>query len=108
MEELQQAAFAIISIVGEAKASYMKALNLAKAGKAKEVEEEIRKGNKTLAQAHHEHFGMIQREAEGHTLEYFLLFTHAEDQLLTAEVFRDIAAELLEVYKELKKLKGEN
>ena len=51
---------------------------------------------------------MIQREAEGHTLEYSLLFTHAEDQLLTAEVFRDIAAELLEVYKELKKLKGEN
>ena len=89
MEELQQAAFAIISIVGEAKASYMKALNLAKAGKAKEAEEEIRKGNKTLAQAHHEHFGMIQREAEGHTLEYSLLFTHAEDQLLTAEVFRD-------------------
>ncbi len=107
MEELQQAAFAIISIVGEAKVSYVKALSLAKSGSYEEAKEEIEKGNKTLAQAHHEHFGMIQREAEGHALEYSLLFTHAEDQLLTAEVFRDMAVEFLEVYKELNQLKGE-
>ena len=107
MEKLQQAAFAIISIVGEAKTGYMKAISLAKEGKNQEAQEEIRKGNQTLAKAHHEHFEFVQREASGEKVEYSVLLMHAEDQLLTAEVFRDMAVEFLNVYEELNKLKGE-
>ena len=63
-------------------------------------------GNQVLAKAHHEHFDVIQKEAEGEKVEYSVLFMHAEDQLLTAEVFRDMAVELLAVYEELNQLKG--
>ena len=106
MEELQQAAFGIISIVGEAKIHYMNAIKLARSGEKEKAKEEITAGNQILAKAHHEHFDVIQKEAEGEKVEYSVLFMHAEDQLLTAEVFRDMAVELLAVYEELNQLKG--
>jgi len=108
MEELQTAAFAIISIVGEAKTCYMKALKAAKEGRPEDAKAAIKEGNQTLAKAHHEHFAVIQKEAEGQKVEYSVLFMHAEDQLLTAEVFRDMILELLEVHEELNELRGKN
>ena len=105
MDELQQRAFSIISIVGDAKIHYMNAIKLARSGEKEEAEKEITEGNQILANAHHEHFDVIQKEAEGEKVDYSVLFMHAEDQLLTAEVFRDMAVELLAVYEELDQLK---
>jgi PTS system cellobiose-specific IIA component len=56
-------------------------------------------------EGHNAHAGLLQQEAEGgpgSTLS--LLILHAEDQLMSAEGFKTIAQEFIEVYKKFKEL----
>lgn len=107
MEELQRIAFEIIASVGEAKTLYTEAVKLAKEGNITEARETIGRGNKVFAKAHEHHFSCIQREAEGEELPFSILFLHAEDQLLSTEIMRDMAVQLSDVYEELNRLKEE-
>lgn len=106
MEELQSIAFEIITIIGEAKSHYMNAIALAKDNKIEEANETIKKGNKVLAEAHTKHFDCIQKEANGEQLPFSILFMHSEDQLLSTEIMRDMAVQLITVYEEMNRLKG--
>lgn len=105
MEELQRIAFEIIAAVGEAKTYYMKAIDLAKEAKPEEARETVSQGNKVFARAHEHHFSCIQKEAEGGQLPFSILFLHAEDQLLSTEIMRDMVVQLIDVYEELNQLK---
>lgn len=107
MEELQRIAFEIIASVGEAKTFYTEAVKLAKQGNIMEARETIGRGNEVFAKAHEHHFSCIQREAEGEELPFSILFLHAEDQLLSTELMRDMAVQLADVYEELNRLKEE-
>ena len=49
------------------------------------------------------HLKILQEEAEGQSV-VMLLILHAEDQLMSAECFKIIANEFIEVYKRLEKL----
>ena len=107
MEELQRIAFEIIASVGEAKTFYTEAVKLAKQGNITEARETIGRGNEVFEKAHEHHFSCIQREAEGEELPFSILFLHAEDQLLSTELMRDMAVQLADVYEELNRLKEE-
>ena len=59
-----------------------------------------REGDEAFVEGHDAHAGLLQKEAEGgagSTLS--LLILHAEDQLMSAEGFKTIACEFIEVYK---------
>ncbi len=107
MEGLELTAFQIISAVGTARSSYIEAIQKAKEGDFEGAEALIKEGDEMFVEGHHAHAGLLQQEAEGgpgSTLS--LLILHAEDQLMSAEGFKTIALEFIEVYKKFQAMEG--
>lgn len=103
MEGMELASFQIIATVGGARSSVMEALREAREGNYEAASEKIEEANTFLAEAHKGHTGLIQQEAQGIQLNFSLLFMHAEDQLMTTITLRDIANEMIEMYKKINK-----
>ena len=102
MEGLELTAFQIISAVGTARSSYIEAIQMAKAGDFKGAEAALKAGEEFFVEGHHAHTGLLEKEAqEGQGSAVSLLIVHAEDQLMSAEAFKTIAAEFIEVYKRM-------
>ena len=105
MEGLELTAFEIISAVGTARSSYIESIQKAKEGKFDEAEQLIKEGDEMFVQGHHSHAKLLQVEAEnGQGSAVSLIILHAEDQLMSAEGFKIIALEFIDLYKRLIKL----
>ena len=102
MEGLELTAFQIISSVGSARSSYIEAIQKAKTGDFAAAEALICEGDEMFAAGHDAHTGLLTQEAEGGAgSAVSLLILHAEDQLMSAEAFKTIAQEFIEVYQRL-------
>ena len=105
MEGLELTAFQIISAVGTARSSYIEAIQKAKTGDFDGAEKLIKEGDEMFVEGHNAHASLLQKEAEdGPGSSLSLLILHAEDQLMSAEGFKTIALEFIEVYKKFEKL----
>ncbi|MCA5013316.1 MULTISPECIES: PTS lactose/cellobiose transporter subunit IIA [unclassified Enterococcus] len=105
MDGLELVAFNIISTVGTAKSKLMESMSCSRNGQFAEAETLINEANEALQAGEKEHFTVITKEAKYKTSELTLLFIHAEDQLMTTVVLRDLANELLEMNKSFYELK---
>ena len=103
MDEKELIIFKIISAVGTARSMYIEAIQLAKTGDFEGAENLISEGEKAFVEGHHAHVELIQKEANGEKTDVSLILIHAEDQLMSAEGFKIIAEELIDVYKNMKK-----
>lgn len=103
MEGLELTCFQIISSVGMARSLFIEAIQEAKAGNFDVAEQKINEGNENFTTGHHAHAQLIQQEASGEVTQMTLLLTHAEDQLMSAEAFKILAQEFIDLYKEIKK-----
>jgi len=101
VEGLELICFKIITAVGNARSLYIEAIQLAKEGKYDEAKKLIKNGDESFIDGHHAHAQLIQDEATGNTLNITLLLLHAEDQLMSAESFKIIAEEFVDVYKKI-------
>jgi len=101
MEGLELAAFQIISAVGTARSCYIEAIQKAKQGQFAEAKKMIDEGDEAFNEGHSAHTGLLQNEASGKEHGINLLILHAEDQLMSAEGFKIIALEFIDVYKKL-------
>jgi len=99
MEGLELIAFQIISAVGTARSSYIEAIQEAKKGNYEAAEQMIKEGDEAFVEGHDAHAGLLQKEASGEGGQIGLLILHAEDQLMSAEAFKTIALEFIDVYK---------
>lgn len=99
MEGMELISFQIISAVGTARSMYIEAIQEAKKGNFERAEELIKEGSEIFVQGHHAHSELIQQEASGNTVVPSLMLLHAEDQLMSADGFKIIAQEFIEVYK---------
>ncbi len=45
---------------------------------------------------------LIQKEADGGDVQISILFMHAEDQFMTTYTLRDVAYEMIAIWKEMK------
>lgn len=102
MDEKELIIFKIISAVGTARSMYIEAIQLAKTGDFEGAENLISEGEKAFVEGHHAHVELIQKEATGEKTDVSLILVHAEDQLMSAEGFKIIAEELIDVYKNIK------
>jgi cellobiose PTS system EIIA component len=93
----------IISNVGKARNKVMEALYAAKEGNYDLAEEELKESNYYFIEGHKFHASLIQKEAIGEKVELTLLFMHAEDQLLGAEIILELVKEMIEMYKKFDK-----
>lgn len=100
-QELETVCFQLISGAGVAKSNYIQAIAEARAGNYESAQNLIAEGDKMQNMAHEPHANLVQREAAGDPVVMTLLMTHAEDQMANSEVFRQVAVELIEVYKRL-------
>ncbi|MCM8711532.1 PTS lactose/cellobiose transporter subunit IIA [Clostridium sp. SYSU_GA19001] len=103
MEGMELISFQIISAVGTARSLYIEAIQEAKKGNFERAEELIKEGSEIFLQGHHAHTQLIQQEANGQVVVPTLMLMHAEDQLMSADGFKIIAEEIIEVYKNTKK-----
>ena len=101
LEQLSEVAFQIITYAGEAKSEAMLAIYEAKAKNFDQAEEKIKLANQAINQASHQHFELIQAEAQGSKIEIPLLLMHAEDQLLTTQTLILLAQEMVDLYKSI-------
>lgn len=99
VEELYETSFQIIAAAGSAKSSYLEALAAAKQGNAEAAQRAIIEGDDAAAMGHEAHAELIRREAEGSPIQMNFILTHAEDQLLGAELVKILALELIELYE---------
>ncbi len=102
-EELVMACFQLITYVGTARSCFINAIQCAKEGKFDEAAEMIKKGDAAFVQGHDGHADLLTKEANGELSATGLLLIHAEDQLMSAEGFRTIAEEFIDLYKKLAK-----
>ena len=107
MEGLELTAFQIISAVGTARSAYIEAIQKAKEGDFEGAEKLIKEGDEMFIEGHHAHAGLLQIEADnGQGSAVSLIILHAEDQLMSAESFKTIALEFIDLYKRLVKLES--
>lgn len=101
MTEIDQISFQIIAAVGSARSSFINAIHVAKEGDFDRAAELIKEGEEMFLKGHDAHTELIQKEAGGDPVNMTLIITHAEDQLMSAESFKIVALELIDVYKRL-------
>lgn len=100
LEELAMVAFQIIASVGTARSCYIDAIQKAKACDFEGAEAVIAEGDEAFVEGHDAHSTLLQKEAEGNDV-VCLLVLHAEDQLMSAEGFKTIALEMIDLYKRI-------
>ncbi|MCI1665020.1 MAG: PTS lactose/cellobiose transporter subunit IIA [Atopobiaceae bacterium] len=101
-EELVSTCFEIIGYVGAAKSSYIEAINKAKDHDFEAAQKMIEEGNENYGKGHQTHTTMLQQDAAGEKKATFaLILIHAEDQMMSAETFRILAQDFIDVYKQI-------
>jgi len=106
-EKLTEIAFEIIALVGTARGTYIEAIQEAKRGNFEQARKMLAEGKETFAEGHHAHADVLAMQGDGVHLPSNIYLMHAEDQLMAADSFETIAAELIEVHEELAKLRSE-
>lgn len=102
MEGLELISFQIISNVGMAKSLAIEAVREVRQGNYNLAKRKIEECGSFMAEAHHAHTELIQKEASGEKVEFSLILMHAEDQMLSAETIIVLANEMIEMFNELK------
>ncbi|MBD5429885.1 PTS lactose/cellobiose transporter subunit IIA [Lactobacillus sp.] len=100
-EDNMQVVMGIIMQAGNAKAAAMQAITAAKEGNFDKADEFIKQANKDLVNAHNVQTDMLTKEAQGDHVKVDLYMVHAQDHLMTAITFIDLAKEMVELYKKI-------
>lgn len=101
MEVVELISFKIISAVGTARSSYIHAIKKAKELQFEEAKQLMKSGEAAFIDGHKTHALLIQQVASGEEIPMDLLLVHAEDQLMSAESFKIIAEEFIDVYSRM-------
>nr|WP_263314598.1 PTS lactose/cellobiose transporter subunit IIA [Mammaliicoccus sp. Marseille-Q6498] len=101
MDEIMEVAMKLITFGGDAKSNAMEAIYKAKEGKFDEADEKIEQAEISLNEAHNAQTSLLTKEAQGEKSDISLLMVHSQDHLMTAMTFKDLAKELIDVYKKI-------
>lgn len=99
MSEIEQVSIQIVSAAGTARSSYIEAIREARKGNFGKAEQLIQEGKEAFSLGHESHFNLITQAADGKPIGFDLILMHAEDQMMSAEMFGILADEFIETYK---------
>jgi len=99
VEELIQVAMQIILHAGDARLKITEALSYAKKFEFDSASESMNEANENLCLAHKAQTEIIQNEANGKRYQHVLLFTHAQDTLMTINSEIRMAEEMIDILK---------
>ncbi|MCI8400713.1 MAG: PTS lactose/cellobiose transporter subunit IIA [Lachnospiraceae bacterium] len=95
---------------GEAKSKAMEAMAAARERNFEEAEVKLREAGEALGKAHEFQTRLIWQEADGNKLDFSMILIHGQDHLMNAITVRDLAEEIVGLYKSIAALdtaKGE-
>ncbi|MGT2847031.1 PTS cellobiose transporter subunit IIA [Streptococcus massiliensis] len=102
-EELQVAAFEIILHSGTARTEVHEAFGLMREGDFEAAAAKLESANDNLLLAHHAQTKLLQDYASGVEIKIEIIMVHAQDHLMTTMTLREVALEMLELYKKVGK-----
>lgn len=84
---------------GDAKSSAIEAVNFAKKFDFEKANSKLEDANESMLKAHQTQTQLLQKEAQGETLQLSLLMVHGQDHLMNAITYIDIAKEIVHLYE---------
>lgn len=102
-DEQLQTVMGLIINGGNAKSSSFEAINAAKKGHFTVADQKLKEADKFLVDAHNSQTDMLTKEANGDHAKVTLLMVHSQDHIMNAITFRDLAGEIVDLYKKLAK-----
>lgn len=84
---------------GDGKSNAMEAIQAAKKGDFQLADQKMKAAEESLLKAHHAQTDMLSQEAAGSRTELSLLMIHGQDHLMTGIAFKDLAGEIVDVYR---------
>ena len=88
---------------GNSKSSSFEAIKAAKKGDFPLADEKLKEADQFLVSAHNAQTNMLTQEAQGNHYKVTLLTVHSQDHIMNAITFRDLAGEIVDLYKRLDK-----
>lgn len=98
-QTITEIAFQIILYAGNGKSSAMEAIQEAKEGNFDAADEKIKEANEELGKAHNFQTTLLQEEARGDGQTVNIILIHSQDHLMTSMTVRDLAIEIIEIYR---------
>lgn len=99
MDPITEIAFQIILFAGNGRSSAMEAIQEAKKGNFEEADRLIQEASTELGKAHNFQTKLLQEEAKGNGQSVNVILVHSQDHLMTAMTVRDLAIEIIELYR---------
>lgn len=99
MANITEIAFQIILFAGNGKSTAMEAIQEAKEGKFEQADRLIEEAGKELGKAHGYQTKLLQEEVNGEGASVNVILVHSQDHLMTAMTVRDLAVEIIEIYR---------
>ncbi|WP_199794716.1 PTS lactose/cellobiose transporter subunit IIA [Lentibacillus sp. Marseille-P4043] len=96
---MTEIAFQIILFAGNGKSNAMEAIQEAKEGNFDQADQLIEEAGTELGKAHDYQTKLLQREANGEENPVNVLLVHSQDHLMTSMTVRDLAVEIVELYR---------
>ena len=93
----------LILHAGDAKQHIYQALSLAKNGEFEKCDEYLELADQALLEAHNLQTEFLAQEAGGTKTEITALFVHSQDHLMTTMTLREVALEMLSLYRKIEK-----
>lgn len=102
-EKIIEISFNIIAHAGDAKGLAFEAIKEAKEGNIEAARECIKKSKEGMVVAHRFQTELIQNEASGNKTEMSVILVHAQDHLMNAMNFQQLAEEFIDLYERLER-----
>ena len=100
-EKMASIAMQFVIHAGDARNLIMEALDHAAEGLYDQAEDKLKEAREELRQAHIFQTEVVQSEAGGKKYEYSLLFTHAQDTVMTICTEMNLAKKIISMYRKL-------
>ncbi len=98
-QTMTEIAFQIILYAGNGKSSAMEAIQEAKEGNFEAADKKIEEASEELGKAHKYQTELLQQEARGDGQGVNVILVHSQDHLMTSMTVRDLAIEIIEIYR---------
>lgn len=102
-EKREAIAMRIIAGAGSARSYAFGAIEAARRGQFEHAEQQLQQADESLRDAQEAHRELLQLYAMGEVPQLDVLLSHAQDHFMTAALARDLAGELVQVYRQIKK-----
>ena len=104
MAEKALSVLEMVSCAGGARNAYIEAIAEVKAKNYERCNELVAKGNELYVKAHRMHSLMLHQESNLEDLQVTLLTTHGQDILMSAECFKILCDEFIDLYRRIDEL----